>query len=85
MSMWFRDRVVVKITGKYICARNMTLKDEVLDCVKANDIETVTLIKNRLRWFGHIARMPDNREESHVIQLLFDCFQLYIYIVLNYI
>ena len=34
--------------------------DVVLDRAKSTDIETV-LIWNRLRWMGHVARMPDER------------------------
>ena len=34
--------------------------DEVLHQARATDIEII-LIRNRLRWIGHVARMPDNR------------------------
>ena len=35
-------------------------KDEVLEHAKTEDIEII-LIQNRLRWFGHVVRMPDER------------------------
>ena len=34
--------------------------DEVLERAKTVDIET-TLVRNRLRWLGHVGRMDDNR------------------------
>ena len=34
--------------------------DEVLDRAKSTDIEII-LIRNGLRWMGHVARMPDER------------------------
>ena len=34
--------------------------DEVLDRAKSIDIEII-LTRNRLRWLGHVARMPDER------------------------
>ena len=34
--------------------------DEVLDRAKSTDIEII-LLRNRLRWMGHVARMPDER------------------------
>ena len=34
--------------------------DEVLDRSKSTDIEVI-LIRSRLRWIGHVARMPDER------------------------
>ena len=34
--------------------------DEVLDCAKSTDIEII-LVRNRLCWMGHVARMPDVR------------------------
>ena len=36
------------------------MNDEVLDRAKATDIEII-LIRNRLRWMGHVARMSDER------------------------
>lgn len=40
--------------------------DEVLDRATATDIEII-LIRNRLRWTGHVARMPDEQpaDERH--------------------
>ena len=34
------------------------MNNEVLDCAKSTNIE-ITLVRNRLRWMGHIAHMPD--------------------------
>ena len=34
--------------------------DEALDRAKSTDIEII-LIRNRLRWMGHVVRMPDER------------------------
>ena len=34
--------------------------DEVLDRAVAEDIENI-LIRNRLRWMGHVVRLPDER------------------------
>ena len=34
--------------------------DEVLDRAMAEDIESI-LIRNRLRWVGHVVRLPDDR------------------------
>ena len=34
--------------------------DEALECAKTEDIENI-LVRNRLRWLGHVVRMPAER------------------------
>ena len=35
--------------------------DEILDLAKSSDIIEIIPIRNRLRWMGHVARVPDER------------------------
>ena len=40
--------------------------DEVLERAKTEDIENI-LIRNRLRWLGHVVRMPDERPVKNLL------------------
>eukprot|EP00795_Rhopilema_esculentum_P010044 gene10044-biopygen12706 len=48
--------------------------EEVLRRADVDDIE-ITLIKNRLRWLGHVSRMNDNRPVKALMYGLLECFQ----------
>ena len=48
-----RLRSILKIRSDHFI-----INGEVLDRAKSTDIEII-LIRNRLRWMGHVARMPD--------------------------
>ena len=45
---------------------NFVTNNEVLRLTKADDIECL-LNKNRLRWLGHVARMPETRADKALL------------------
>ena len=54
-------RLILKIKWDHFITN-----DEVLERAKTLDIET-TLVKNRLRWLGHVGRMDDNRPVKELL------------------